>query len=100
MIIFKTFLFKLNRKKIEIIFYMCVYEYIFVYLVMYKSTHNEGRAVNRQPGFRSGDMYRRTCFGQDFLRFAASSVDVDATLLKSYSACKPDVIKTYTRGER
>ena len=29
----------------------------------------EGRTVNRQPGFRSGDTYRRTCFRQDFSVF-------------------------------
>ena len=37
---------------------------------------NEGRAVNRQPGFRSGDTYRRICFRQEFFRFFPSPFDL------------------------
>jgi hypothetical protein len=45
----------------------------------------ERRAVNRQPGFRSGGTYRRTCFGQDFFCFAASAVDLNALLFNPTS---------------
>jgi hypothetical protein len=41
----------------------------------------ERRAVNRQPGFRSGDTYRRTCFSQDFSCLVTSPVDLCAVWL-------------------
>jgi hypothetical protein len=41
----------------------------------------EGRAVNRQPGFRSGDTYWRPYFRQDFSCPAPSPVDLCAILL-------------------
>jgi hypothetical protein len=35
---------------------------------------NVARAVNRQPGFCSGDTYKRICFWQGFCNFGASPI--------------------------
>jgi hypothetical protein len=55
-------------------------------LLLDRRKANEGRAVHRQPGFGWGNTYRRTCFGQDFLWFAASPVHFISVLLRYYNA--------------